>query len=131
MFEGPRKPELTTSAHVKARGVRQGSGAAQIARAEVGGAPDEVTRVLCLEATVEVMRAKVLIGGSILEHVVDGGEDGSGDRHDCLDDAFSGAHGHECPNRRIEALAPSEAVSSASGEIAGEKSLERHYLGAR
>jgi hypothetical protein len=61
-----------------------GSGCQRDMLAMVGEAPDEVTRVLCLGAAVEVTRAKAPIGGSVLEHVVDGGEDGSGDSHDCL-----------------------------------------------
>ena len=35
-------------------------------------------------ATIEVVRAQVLIAGAVLEHVIDGGEDGSGDGADGL-----------------------------------------------
>ena len=80
--------------------------------------------MLCLEATVEVMRAKVLIGGSILEHVVDGGEDGSGDRHDYLDDALAE---HMVTNAQIAASKHSRRVRPCRRRLAksrGEKSLE-------
>jgi hypothetical protein len=35
-------------------------------------------------ATIEVVRAQVLIAGAVLEHVIDGCEDGSGDGADGL-----------------------------------------------
>src|ERR1700737_3650774 len=49
---------------------------------EVGQALNEAMGLLLLGATVEVIGAEVLICGSVLEHVIDGGEEGSGDRHD-------------------------------------------------
>ena len=33
---------------------------------------------------IEVIGAKVLIRRAVLEHVIDGGQDGCGDGHDCL-----------------------------------------------
>src|SRR5262245_53515896 len=52
--------------------------------AEVGQAFEEAIGLLGLGATVEVLGAEVLIGSSVLEHVIDGGEDGSRDGNDCL-----------------------------------------------
>src|ERR1700730_12239911 len=61
---------------------------------EVGQALNEAMGLLLLGATVEVIGAEVLICGSVLEHVIDGGEEGSGDRHDCL----------LCPAPRLDAV---------------------------
>ena len=52
--------------------------------AEVLKSGDQTFGLCGFGTAIEVITAEVLIAGSILEHVVDGGEDGSGDGGDGL-----------------------------------------------
>src|SRR5262245_43123168 len=54
---------------------------------EIGQALDEAVFLPLLAACIEVVGAEVLVHGSVLEHVIDGGEDRGGDGHDRLLDA--------------------------------------------
>src|SRR5260370_23443983 len=56
---------------------------------------DEAQNVLAFGALVEVVCAEVLIEGAVFEHVVGGGEDGSGDGDDGLLGATPGAQAQE------------------------------------
>src|SRR5262249_1992998 len=52
--------------------------------AKVGQAFDQAIFLLVGGTAIEVIGAKVLVHRSIPEHVVDGGQDGGDDGHDCL-----------------------------------------------